>query len=128
MYSDPDFDAVVENCFHNAVRGEKIKTFDLTIKRKNASSSWVTSDLTRAELLFVDQRIREFLKDTNHDENIVYTMDCGHEYDSAFRLSRNARGYCSQHGFRPLKDGLFLPTWKEWMRDRKARRALRRDS
>jgi len=126
MYSDPDFDVVIENCiFKRNTEGDH-RTFDLTIKRKEASSAWVTSDLTREEILFLATRIRDFLRDTYRDENIVYTMRCGHELDSAFRLSRNSRGYCSQHGFQRLTDGLFLPAWKEWVRERKARKTLRK--
>lgn len=90
--------------------------YDVTIHRADSPSAFTQSAMTRAEIAFTVARLQAFLDDTDHDDNIVYTMACGHEHDSPYRLTRRSRGYCSQHGFQPLVDGMFLPTWRAWVR------------
>lgn len=96
---------------------------DMGLYRNNHGNVW--GELNRAQLLFMMQRIADYLDDTARDQNLVYTMACGHEYDVGHRMSRNNRGHCSQHGFQPLVDGEFLPTWKEWVAEQRAKRTGR---
>lgn len=90
--------------------------YDVTFHRAGSSNRWTQSAMSRAEIAFTVARLQAFLDDTDHDNNIVYTMACGHEHDSPYRLTRRSRGYCSQHGFQPLTDGMFLPTWRSWVK------------
>jgi hypothetical protein len=90
--------------------------YDVTFHRAYSSSAFTQSAMTRAEIAFTVARLQAFLDDTDHDDNIVYMMACGHEHDSPYRLTRRSRGYCSQHGFQPLTEGMFLPTWRSWVK------------
>lgn len=42
-------------------------------------------------------------------DNYVYVMACGHEYDSPFRRTEGATVTCSAHGQTRLVSGDFLP-------------------
>jgi hypothetical protein len=90
--------------------------YDVTFHRCDANSAFTHSAMTRAEIAFTAARLQAFLDDTDHDDNIVYMMECGHELDSHYRLTRRSRGHCSQHGFQKLTDGMFLPTWRSWVK------------
>lgn len=89
-------------------RNKRSKTIDMYMYRNNHGNGW--SDLTRRQLTFIRDRITAYLDDTAQDDNWVYMMQCGHELDSPYRLSRNSRGHCSQHGFQPLVDGGLMTT------------------
>ena len=77
---------------------EKYADFiDMVLTRNNHTNAW--SNMTRPELLFVQERLAAYLEDTEADNNFVYRMKCGHEYDSPYRLSASSRTVCSAHGF-----------------------------
>jgi hypothetical protein len=102
---------------HNMDRKERQRSgYDLTIHRRNSHSSFTQTGMKRAEIAFLIERLQAFMEDTARDNNWVYQMDCGHEYDSAYRLTRRSRGSCSQHGFTRLTEGDFLPSWIVWAR------------
>ncbi len=42
------------------------------------------------------------------DDNYVYAMECGHEWDSPFRRTEGVFVICSVHGSVRLIDGEFL--------------------
>lgn len=100
-------------------RGKKSKKIDMFIYRNNHGNGW--SGLTRRQLTFIRDRISAYLEDTAEDNNWVYMMQCGHELDSPYRLSRNSRGHCSQHGFQSLVDGgLMSDDFLDEYRERKS--------
>jgi hypothetical protein len=73
---------------------------DLGLVKLGHTNVW--GDLTRSQLRFIRDQIDAYLLDTSADDNWVYLMQCGHEIDSPYRLSRSSRVTCSQHGFQYL--------------------------
>lgn len=114
------FDVVIEQyAFRNrdmTVSERQRSGYDVTIHRRNSPSAFTQTGMTRAEIAFTVERLQAFLDDTSRDQNIVYLMECGHEFDSPYRLTRRSRGYCSQHGFQKLTGGHFLPSWRMWVK------------
>lgn len=117
-----DFDLLFE-AYSWRNRDEPATTMDMGLLRHDHQNVW--SNLSRAQLAFINDRLADYLDDTSRDQNWVYVMKCGHELDSPYRLTRNSRAQCSVHGFQRLVSGGlmaddFLPTYKEWLEQRKA--------
>lgn len=77
-------------------------SIDMGLTRNNHTNVW--SELTRHQMEFIRDRLTAYLDDTSRDQNMVYLMGCGYEFDSPYRLSAGSRVHCSQHGFQWVKN------------------------